>query len=438
MTHLTDDDVLLWLLSDGDLPPDRETHARQCQECSATLLQGEQLRGVLREPAAWDEPPSPFPGPPFLDQFKVLEDRLENERNDAEDALRTLSPAELERHIAVSAGTVGLARALIDRSYEEVEREPREGETYAALAILAATLLRPADYSRDLVYATRGQAWRQMANAHRMSGRLVDTLQDLDNAATAFQQITVPDPEIATLDYIRASVYYTQGRLTDARELLENATSTFRLFGDDDRYRNSRLLLAVVIERDGDRQEAIDLFNNLLREVPSTDVVFRGRVLHNLGVALLHDDQPQAESHLQQARHCLATAGLRTEALRALWNLGRAARRPGDEERAGKILNEAYEEAAALGLQIDLAMIALDRAEILLAHGDVSLVQSLCRDALDVFQKANAPRFAAEAFAYLEAAARQQRISVDDLTFVRDFFTAATAHPGTLFEPPRN
>jgi tetratricopeptide (TPR) repeat protein len=437
MAHLTEDDVLVWLLTEDGLPADLFAHTRECDQCLDMLREGERFRDTLRNPASWVESPAPL-REDILDQLVALERRLAAERDEAETALVSLTHAELERRIDSGWSTVGLVRALVDRSYAEVEHEPQQGEIFASLAVRAAHHLSRDEYAPPLVSATMGQAWRQQANALRMRGKLTETLEALDHASAAFAETTVPDPEIATIHYIRAAVFYTQGRLKEARTLLEDASRTFRRFGDDERYRNARMLLAGVMEVDGDRGGAIDLLRDLLKTVPSDDTLFRGRLLHNLGVFLLHDDQPGAESYLQQAHHCLLSAGLRTEALRALRNLGRAASRSGDTGRAASILRRAYEEAVALGIQLDVAMIALDRAELYLARGEMSRVATLCSDALHTFQAANAPRFAAEAFSHLQAVAKQQQLSAADIAFVRDFFTAAHADPQQQFIPPNN
>jgi tetratricopeptide (TPR) repeat protein len=445
MTHITEDDVLVWLVTEGALPPDMERHSRGCEECSARLREGLQFRETLRDPATWTEP-RVRSHRLMIDELEALERRLDGERSSADELLRVVEPTELEFRLAFPATigqprsdvTVGLVRALIDRSFEEVERDPKRGMSYASLAVRAALLLRPDDYPLDLVLATRGQAWRQRANARRMCGELVAALEDLDRAAAEFNETAVPEPEIATLHYIRATVYYTQGRLAESRTLLEDASRTFRRFGDDVRFRNARLLLAGVLEDGGERRQAIDLLRDLMRAVPPAETVFRGRVLHNLGVFLLHDDQPRAESYLQQAHHCLRSAGLRTEAMRALGSLGRAACHQGNLERAADFLERAYEEATTLGLHLDVAMIALDRADLYLGRDEIPLVEILCREALQAFHDAKTPRFAAQAFAYLEAAAKRRQLSTEDLSFVREFFAGAAADPNRPFIPPQS
>lgn len=436
MRHFSDDDVMTWILGEELLPPHVEEHARECRQCAAVLRKGEQFVEVIRDPAVWEEPPSQPESTAFIEQLEQLEDRLQTEREDAEAVIRYSQTAEIERQIAIQGGTVGMVRALIDRSFEEVERNPEQGERFANLAVLAASLLRPAEYGDQLVNASRGQAWKQRANAFRMCGKFAEALRDLEDAEAAFLRTTVPDPEIAAVNYICATIFWTQGRLTEARQLLEGSSAIFVRFGDDVRFRSAQLLLSGVLDRQGEHDVAIELLRELLKIIPSGDTVFRGRALIHLGVFLMQADDPRAESYLQQAHHCLGTAGLRTEALRALWNLGRAALRQGHMQAAAHTLEEAYEEAAALGLQVDVAMIALDRAELYLAQENLSLVESLCRDALETFQAVNAPRFAADAFAYLETAAKRQQLSASDLAFVREFFNAAGEDPERRFVPP--
>ena len=434
--HLTDDEALLWHLEFVQAGDERADHVAACESCSSLVSETSDLISQLREPETWRIPSERSSWRASLANLESLQERLETEEADAHATIARSRPSDLEER-ATTHPTVGLVRALTTASFQSVERDPSRGALLARLGVEAASRLRESDYPPDVVAMTRGLAWRQQANALRMLGTFTEALEALDRGATEFSRTRVPAPELASLDYIRAAILYTQGNLPAAGQLLEAAIDIFRSFGDETRWRNAQLLLSGLYERQGDFERAAGILHELLRLNPPEDIAFRGRILLSLGVSMLHTDSGRAESYLQQARHCLRRAGLPTEALRAEWNLGRAASLVGDDERALTQLAEAYETAETLGLMVDVAMIALDRAELLLRAGEPEAVATLCSEALRTFDREGATRFKAEAFAYLEKSARARTISFVDLQHVRGYIEDTVARAvDAPFAPP--
>lgn len=420
--HMTDEEALLWHLDHEGHDPELETHVASCIPCRKLL---DDTREFIADIAVdeYDIAPRVAPPPHLIERLRSLEHKLQEEEHEAETLIRTLDPASLET-LATSWPTVGLARALGDGSSRALERDPIEAERLAALAVLCATGLRDGDYPAEVIASTRGLSFRHQANALRVRGAFPETLKALDAAAEWYRNTPVPEPELASVAYIRATVIYTQGQISEAQQLLAGAIDVFRLYGDETRLRNAQLLQAALLERAGDTMAAAAVLQTLLRESPVEDTALRGRILNNLGVCMLAHDPARAESCLQQARHCLQTAGLTTEVLRTEWHLGRVAMLTGRRDEALQRLAAAAERASVLGLVVDLAMIALDRADLHLQEEAYDQVALLCRDAHASFQRAGARPFQAEAFVYLEKAAKSQTLSMSQISAVRQYFEA--------------
>lgn len=420
--HVTDEEALSWHLDGASPDEDRRRHLESCLPCSRLM---EDTRAFLADIAVAEHDVAPLihPPPELVRRLSDLEQKLESEEEEAVSLVRTLDAEGLEE-LAGSWPTVGLACALTDLSYRTVERDPLEGERLASLAVTCALRLRDENYPPDLIASTRGHSFRQQANALRVRGALPEALSALDAAAEWYRKTTVPDPELASLAYIRATVIYTQGQITEAQQLLADAIDVFRLYGDETRLRNAQLLLAALLERAGDNVAAAAVLHTLLRDSPVEDTALRGRILVNLGVCILAREPARAESYLQQARHCLRAAGLTTEVVRAEWHLGRVAMLTGRREEALQRLAAASESASELGLVVDFAMIALDRADLHLQEEEYDEVAQLCRDAHASFQRAGVRPFQAEAFVYLEKAAKSQTLSISQISAVRQYFEA--------------
>lgn len=431
--HLTDDEALLWDIEGGERNDARADHVVSCIRCTRLLESTRSFIAELERSEVWSTAEPSRPPASLLHRISALESTMDTEEMDGRTLLQRFSIEELESR--TFPATVGTARALIDASYNSAEKNPFDAERYATLAIITASALPAPEYPRELIEMTRGAAWRQRANALRMRGAFVDAHEALDSARYYFGLTRVAEPENATLDYIRATLFLTEGRLDPALKLLESATEIFRRYADDVRMRNAKLLMSGLHQRKGDSNRALELLHDLLASTPSSDVAFRGRILLSLGVATLECDPDRAQSYLQQARHCLDAASLPTETLRADWNLGRAALRLGDSDRAEATLQSAFREAGAWGLAVDGAMIALDLAELFVRRNDFRQVAELCTRALEIFTAEGVRWFGAEAFAYLERVARSESLGLRDVDLVREYIEGEDSSPRP-FVPP--
>lgn len=432
MTHLTEATVIDRVFDGTTESPEEREHRLQCLECSEMWAEIELMTDDLSDPEVWDIAPAAPPSAEGLNKLLDLEERLAFERAEARRMLQT-GVLNLQKAGSIEA-TVGMIDILSEHIDWLTERDPLHAEFIAEIAVDLSRKLPDEQYPRGVVSQSRGIALKWLANAARKIGHFDKALRALDQAAEWFSASPVPDSDLASVDYVRATVFLTQGKLIEARRLLHRSIETFAAFGEDSRRRNAQLLLSGIEHRSGNVELAVQLIEPLLAESGEYDSTFRGRVLHNLGVYLIDLDPNRASSCLRQAQHCLETAGLQTEAFRSLWQRGTLARKSGDHERAESILTLSYEKALDLGLQIDVALITLEMAEIALETCELSRVAELASTALADLRALDAPLYAAQAFEYLQRAAGEQTLGIPELKFVRGFFEAAGST--NSFTPP--
>jgi CHAT domain-containing protein/tetratricopeptide (TPR) repeat protein len=238
-----------------------------------------------------------------------------------------------------------------------------------------------------------------------------------------------------------AFVLLERGKLPSARRLAALAVDALS-GGEQPR---ARVQLALIQQRSGAWQEALDSYAQALRQLrKSGDRLWEARLRNNRGILLAYRAQPAAaERDLQRAAELYEGMGQGVMAAEARWNLGFAAGLRGDivtalqrfEEagaglekagavRGGSFLDQCLvllsagllaEARAAIdagiarlvegGVDSDLAEARLLLAETLVAAGDFFGARSAATDALVAFESQGRPRHALLArYAMLQAA----------------------------------
>lgn len=162
--------------------------------------------------------------------------RLERERQAAPTQWELLEAHPQARRLVMLRNdrrlqTWGLYDFLLERSRQEVEREPRQAVAYAELADTLAGTLDPAVYGSLRIPDFRAAALVALGNARRLSG-------DLTGARVAFQQARVHletgtgDPvEEVHLSRLLANLLCDLGEYGKAAESLDRAAALARRFG---------------------------------------------------------------------------------------------------------------------------------------------------------------------------------------------------------------
>jgi len=328
---------------------------------------------------------------------------------------------------------------LVTRAHERSSGTPREAITLTRLATVLCSCYFTDDPQLDA--AVEGDAWREHASALLQAGDYSAADSACRQASSFYGLVDLEDRlyERTVLAVIQAQVAHFLGDRDRALALAETAAETFArsfpskkkdyvrarttsstiLVADFQRYEEGLKALeecAELARRDGDTESLATLVNNI------------GQVYARIG-------------KLKEAKECFITAlegftslGLRTDMPRVHAGLARILMQEG---RYNEAVSEHYKARAAyLNLKMPVVAAEVDThiIEALFAAGRTRDIPALCALAVETFTRANLPREAAKALAYMNAAAQRGTLTTVEVEDVREFFRRLQTDPDERFE----
>ena len=446
MTSCDRDRIYAFVEDPLSTSPEIEIHLEECASCMELYGSLQELTMALSDPEAWsnEEPQLAEAIPtPSLDRLVGTSIRLreEGERGAALVARMASEPlSQWHRMLRELAGvcTVGLARALLGEARSRIFTTPTEAVEIADLAIEVTEALDPNDYEAGVVHQARGLAWKDRANALRFTGQVQDALWSLDEAVRHFARQPVPDFDLATVDYVRATVLAETDHLEQAVNSARRASEVFMDYGDTRRQNHSLLAEANALGAMGRKREARETYMALLKPTQQMgDSVTLAMLFLNIANCSVDlEDVDTASIYFLQASALCDEMGLQTEAIRARWGLGRLLLSQGKCEEAVERLRRAERDYREKGMAGEAAIISLEMIEALAVLERFEEVQLRCRELIDRFTREGVSRRAIAALAFLREAAEARKATPVIVQHVRKYMEQLPKDPELLFLPP--
>ncbi len=427
MTHLSESEILT--------ASDDHPHLAGCDPCRGRVVDFRKFTKTLRAPRVWiAEDPQRLPRSPrrsIVDRAALLEEE-EDEAAPATAAL-VADPSGADAILARFAPTAGLLHAVLEAAHALLQTNPEKAlEVTRAAAALAARL----DWSAypDVVAATaRGRIHKEAANALRHLGRHDDGLAAAEAAIREYEGGIATDHQIAVADYIAASILREKGSLDDALARVKRAAGVFGDFGDAERLMHCRMLEAVITAAAGRQREARDLLLVLLPEAQA-ELSLRAQIHNNIGqLSIELGDADLAGPHLLQALVLYRELGMTREEIRTNWGVAKLLERGGKAAEARARFVEAEQAFLGIGMEIEAALVALDRIEAELASSASADTAAECRQLHETFRDRGLTANALAALAYLSESLADGAAARPALTRVRSYLERLPAEPALLF-----
>ncbi len=226
-------------------------------------------------------------------------------------------------------------------------------------------------------------------------GRLDEALGSYDRALSFYERARQTDPSLdETVEIRMARTYAMQARVLKSRgdslgalTLHEKARGVFARFGDSLSVIREDQNIARVYTSQGHYTRALRLFTDALESLENREL--QG----DAGFAALELIECYLDVNLVDRAFDLGTitvarfegVGMMTEAAKGRFLCALAAARRGEARRAFELLERAAEAFAKSGLRIELGLVALQRANMLLAEHDGASAVETARFARDLF-----------------------------------------------------
>lgn len=428
MNHLTEEELIT--------ATDDHPHVRSCPDCRQQLTEFRAFTATLGAPRVWqaDEPGLTRTG----SDVHLLEvaARLEEEDEKARPAIGAIlsDPVHAAETLARYTASAGLLHAIIAAARTLLDTNPQHGLELTVLAERLATKVNWEGYPPMIAAEHRGRLFKERASALRLLGRHQEALAAVDAARREYENTIAAAHALAVLDYIAAGILREQGRLAEASERVRVAASTFTDYGDDTRLLHCRVLEGVIIAASGKMREARTLFVELL-EPAAHDPSVRAQIHNNIGqLSIELGEHELATTHLHQALRLYRQLGMVTEEIRTNWGLARLLVRNGRTAAAIARFHEAEAAFLRVGMQVEAALVALDRIETLLAFHHQASVTEECRTIYERFQRAGLAVNALTALAYLTESLERPAPAIA-VGRVRTYLQRLRTEPTLLFLP---
>ncbi|HEX7154582.1 MAG TPA: hypothetical protein VF618_24065 [Thermoanaerobaculia bacterium] len=439
MTHY--DDEALFQFAEGTSPiaGEIEAHVACCEHCAVELEAHRDIVVALGTEDAWTDEPKPAPKQVVMDVMAFAE-RARHE--DAQAAIlcdEILSgPASwwsTKLRKAEGVWTAGMVRQLLERMRLELERAPINALHVTMLAIEVSNELSVAEYPCDYVVKLRAQSLRDYAYVLSFMGRFPEALETAERSRRLFEQVPLPEFDLARLDLVLASIVSSMDRLSEATRLAQKAAETFLRFGDRPRFLNARLTEASYCFRSGDIDSALTVWSSIENDADLEPV---SRVRTKQNIALCHRQLGQldrAVEYLMQTSAEFDMLGLTTERTRARWSLGQTLVTAGRPKDALPMLRQAWREFEQLDLIADSALVGLELAEALLITGEAAEVPTICREIIARFSRAGMASRAMNALSFLREAIALGQAKPSLVRHVYEFLRELPAERPRLYAP---
>lgn len=439
-THYDDEALFEYIEGTSPIARDIESHVSECAECSAEIVEQREMMVHLSSPEMW-ETPAPPPRQFVIDVVAFAE-RARMEEQDAVvtcDAVLTGPAAWWPQRVRQSgnAYTGGMVKELLERMRSMLGNSPANALQVTALAIEIANALDVTEYPCDYVIKLRAQACRDHAYVLSFMGRYAEALELTERSKRLFDQVPMPEYDLARLALVKASILRSIDRIDDAVGLIDDAAETFQRFGDRNRYLGARMTQASTLYLRGNVEEALSVWKAVEAADTPVDELTSVRLAHN--IALCYSDLGRPADAIAYVQRCVAEyemLGVEAERTRSRWLLGHALTACGRYHDAIPILRQTWREFEHLEMIADAGLVALELAETLLVVEQSDEVPAICRDVIGQFTRAGMASRALTALSFLREAVAMGQGTPSLVQHVSNFLRKLPAEQPRLFAPP--
>ncbi len=449
LEHPDEDLLLMYALDPSDVEEaaELEAHLGGCEPCRELLADIREDDGLFTQKDSWLEGWETAP-PRTARAMRSVAAR--NRREDAE--AEAMLSGWLDRFLAESSGafvwadiasrrefhTGGIVRKLADAADQAQYSVPRRALILAETASAIVGMLSTANYTSAEIAALRGLAWKQQANANRQLGRFNATLEALDRAERAYRDLPTPELDLASVTFIRATIYAEQQTYELAEQRAEESSAAFALLGQTELYFRSRQLQGWIAFEQGQLGQAQLIFDTVFAYGEATgELTWIARGSQALGNCHLERRNfASASQYLHRSMLAFRQLGIVSEEIRCRWGLALVVQRDGRHRSAIPRLLEVREEFADLGAVSEAALVTLDLMETFLLLGKPREVRRTAGNIVKVFKDAGMVTGALAAADYLKQAAAMSSVTTSLIEYIRRYLRRVDQQPDLVFVPP--
>ncbi|HUR82755.1 MAG TPA: hypothetical protein VM733_18490 [Thermoanaerobaculia bacterium] len=441
MSHIDEESLFEYVEGTSLRAGEIESHVSSCTQCAVEVGEQRQMMVALADAEVWERTAAAPSPRQFIVNVAAFAERARFEDEQAAllcDDILSGPPQWWKQRLrkAESAMTAGMVKQLLERMKTLVSSSPANALQVTALAIEVANALDVSQYPCDYVIKLRAQALRDHAYVLSYTGRYPEALDYAERSKRLFDQVPLPEYDLARLALVKAFILQSIDRIEEAAQLAHEAAETFLRFGDRSRYINARLTEGSVMYVGRAIERAMEIWKSVEND-PAVDDTYAVRIAHNIALCLSDLGRPaEAAEYLVRCVAQFDMLGMETERTRSRAVLGHALLVSGQAADAIPVLRQTWREFERLDMVADAGLVALELAEALLAVGQNDEVPTICRDVIAQFTRAGMASRAITALSFLREAVAIGQASPSIVRHVHAFLRQLPAEQPRLFAAP--
>ncbi|HEX6100985.1 MAG TPA: hypothetical protein VF432_32000 [Thermoanaerobaculia bacterium] len=424
-----------------------EAHLAGCAPCRERLVVIRETEELFGQQDSWPDARDTAPLP---ESGALSATMARNRREDAEADAR-LTPL-VEKFLAQKSGafmwadiassleyhTGGVVRKLADAADRAQYSVPLRALILAETASEIVGMLSAKIYTSTEIAALRGLAWKQQANANRQLGRFNAALEALNRAERAYRELRRPELDLASVTFIRATIYSEQQIYDLAEQHAEESTAAFAQLRQTELYFRSRQLQGYIAFGRRHFSEAQAIFESVFAYAETSgDLFWIAAASMALGnCSLERHEFSSATQCLHRGMVAFRDLGMLIEEVRCRWGLALVVLRDGRYRIAAGRLGEVRDEFVNLDAVSDAALVTLDLMEAFLALSKPREVRRTAGNIVKLFKDAGMVSGALTAADYLKQAAAMSKVTPSLIDHIRMYLRRVTVQPDLVFAPP--
>jgi tetratricopeptide (TPR) repeat protein len=330
----------------------------------------------------------------------------------------------------------GTLMYLLQKVHDDLAEQPVNARELAAVVLAFVDEVETPDplYRETL----RGEAWKERANALKVTGDLRGALEAAERAITILSERPSLAHRHAKAELAAAQILQQMGRSDEAIALARRCARTLKDYGDATYYGHARMTEAWVLFSRKQTREAMQIFVDRTREAEQDgDMLNLARALQCTGACARElGDMAAARDFFARslARYTQFGKTVAAEVPKVRWSYALLLAAAEETDEALAELDKVETELLRLGMNTDAAIAALDILRIRFDRNEN--VTPLCAGLVLRFANAGMTQNAIEAFAYLREEARAGRLSHETLDKIHSYFRELPKKPNLLFLHP--
>ena len=311
--------------------------------------------------------------------------------------------------------TWGLCQLLLQKSREATFDDPTRGVELANLALRVVRHLGEA-YDPSWVMDLRARCFAGLGNARRVLGELRSAEDAFVKAESCLARSTSGNIEVqAEILDLKSSLRRAQRRLGEALELIDQALSLYGEAGEMHGVGKSLLQKAKILEETGDLAAAIDLLQQVSREIDPArqrQLFIYGR-FNLLCSLILAERYEEAERLLPDIKDLLPGTAQSLDLVRLGWVEGNIHLGLGRRGPAEAAFREVQREFLERSMGYDAALVSLDLARLYAQEGCAEDLKRLAGELMPIFESRDVHREAIVALLMFQRACEEERLTVE-------------------------